>query len=180
MAFHDLIASIITLLALFIAISVAIYTEKTKVPPVPTLPWVRDQAVKLLRAHYETTAPIKIVDLGSGWGGVMALFAKHYNHAQIDGYELSPWPFYFSRLRFMNRKRLSVYRQDFFAADLSGYDVLICYTHPELMAAFQQKIDTLKAGALIISCAFPIPNHTPIATQICGKGIETEIYLYRV
>ncbi len=180
MNLFDLLSSLIIILALIMALGIAWYTEKTKVPPVPTLPWVRKAMLNILKTYCAADAPLNMADLGSGWGGVQALLARQYKQANVTGYEIAPWPYLSAKLRFIFARRIKTLRQDFFAADLSHYDVLICYTHPELMTSFKDKLSTLKAGALVISCAFPIPAYTPIETIKCGRGIVTEIYVYRV
>jgi 2-polyprenyl-3-methyl-5-hydroxy-6-metoxy-1,4-benzoquinol methylase len=177
----DYLFSAFILFAIYLACSCLWHERKARIPPVPVLPHVKRRAIKLALEHTDATANYKIIDLGCGWGGVMLSLARTYKNAHITGYEISPWPYRFAKLRTLfKRRRIKVTQQDFFTADIADQDLVYCYLHPETIKELRPKFQTLKHGALIISCSFPIPEWTPMATTTLKLPVKLPIYIYKV
>ena len=90
--------NILSLIGLCLIIAFAlneIYQQKMKVSPMPTPPSTRHAMIDTI----EQKNPETIVELGSGWGGVAIEAAKKYPHSEIIGFECSPVPLMFARLR---------------------------------------------------------------------------------
>ncbi|MFO7864624.1 MAG: methyltransferase [Salinivirgaceae bacterium] len=97
---------IVALSATFVAASfIIIQTGRTGAAPVPSNRAMRSAMSKLLgeeldRAEADRTSAgaIRIVDLGSGWGGLTRMLAKAHPTAAFTGVELSIVPLICSRL----------------------------------------------------------------------------------
>ena len=83
----------------------------------------------------DETGTGSIIDLGSGWGNFVIRIAKRNPQRQIVGYELSLLPWLTSTLlkKVLGIKNLTLHRQNFYNANLSGASVLVCYLYPEAM-----------------------------------------------
>lgn len=118
---------------------------------------------------------MKIIDLGSGVGNL--LFAAAERGADAVGYELNPFLVAVNNLLIRKKglkDRVRVVLKSLYDADLKDVDVVFAFLLPEPMKRLEQKLFTeLKPGALILSYAFPLPNHKPIIN-------EEAIFVYRV
>ncbi|MCD8497929.1 MAG: class I SAM-dependent methyltransferase [Alphaproteobacteria bacterium] len=172
--------SLYVLLSLFIFVLIGVslyYDHKLKIPPAPTLPWVRRKILKALKKHL-TKDNVFIVELGSGWGGLSTSIARNFSKAGVRGFELSPFPYWFSKLR--EGKRVRFTRADIFDQDLSEYDAVVYYLSPvvaeRLSAKFQAE---LKPGTIIVSNAFQLPGFEPVEVLETRIGVRIKIYVYR-
>jgi hypothetical protein len=148
----------IVMIVFFISIFTSIYFEKyTKIVPAPTLSYVRRKALKLIPPNFKREGQYNILDLGSGWGGILIALSKLFPQSKITGYELSPFPYIISSLRiYFNKKNIDILREDFFDKDISSADIIFCYLSPYHMEKLKEKFATLPEGKCIISCSFPI------------------------
>lgn len=128
----------------------------------------------------------KIVDLGSGWGSLAYPISKQFPEAEVFGYELSPIPWLYSRLKglFVPRPNLTLHRKSVFDADLTDVDVVVVYLHPAAMRKLGPKFEReLRPGTLVLSNTFAVPTWKPIQTVHLGKSwlsTSNDIYVYRV
>jgi len=148
----------VIMIVFFIAIFTSLFFEKyTKIVPAPTLSYVRSKALKLIPHNFHPDGQYSILDLGSGWGGILIALSKIFPNSKITGYELSPWPYLISRMRiFSSRKNVNVFRENFFDKDISSADIIFCYLSPYHMDKLKEKFAGLPEGKCIISCSFPI------------------------
>ncbi len=124
----------------------------------------------------------KIYDLGCGKASLLVLAAKEFGAKGI-GYELSLWPYLWSKFNILiSRANVEVRMKNFFKADLSGADVVYCYLFPEVMARLEPKFaKELKSTARVVSYGFKLPNTEPIKivdTRRDGKQME-RIFVYK-
>lgn len=166
-------------LFVFALIGISLYYDhKLKIPPAPTLPWVRRRILQALKTHLEKQ-DARIAELGSGWGGLSLAIARTFPQARVEGFELSPFPYWFSKL--VRRKNLRFKRADIFDVDLSGYDAVVYYLSPVIAERLATKFKTeLKPGTLIVSNAFPLPGFTAIDSAETNIGIKIRVFVYRV
>ncbi len=128
----------------------------------------------------------KIVDLGSGWGTLAYPIAKRFPDSEVVGYELSPIPWFYSRIKgmFVRRQNLTLRRQSVFDADLSDVNVVVVYLHPAAMRNLGPKFDReLRPGTLVLSNTFTVPTWKPAQTVHLGKSwlsTSNDIYVYHV
>jgi len=124
----------------------------------------------------------KIYDLGCGKASLLVLAAKEFGAKGI-GYELSLWPYLWSRFNiFISRANVEVRMKNFFKADLSDADVVYCYLFPEIMARLEPKFaKELKPTARVVSYGFKLPNTEPVKiveTRSDGKKLD-RIFVYK-
>lgn len=125
----------------------------------------------------------EIVDLGSGWGTLVFLLAKHYPHCRITGYEISPIPFLISKMISLCFPFPNVIfkRKDFFEASLKDASLVVCYLYPGAMQKLKEKFEReLPNNAYVISHTFAVPGWTPLRIEYVDDLYKTPIYLYRL
>lgn len=119
-----------------------------------------------------------VVDLGSGWGHLVVGMAKKYPGSRVTGYENSLLPFLFA---FFLKGKLSLRLlwQDFFKADLTEQDVVLCYLCPYSMKKLAPKfLKELKEGSTIISLVFALPGWKASRVVYANDLYKSPIYFY--
>ncbi len=154
------------------------YSYKLGVVPMPTLPWIKKIiAQTLLDQGFKNGA---IYELGSGWGGLAHTLAKCFPKSTIKAYELSPFPYLFSKL-FYRRKNLKFGRADIFTANFSDADAIVMYLMPQTLEKLKPIfLEQLNEGTIIISSGFAIPGWSPIETKPLKAAMESNIYIYKI
>jgi hypothetical protein len=124
-----------------------------------------------------------IVDLGSGWGNFALRIAKKYPNRQIVGYELSFFPWLTSVFikKLLGLKNLTLYRQNFYSADLSAASVLVCYLFPEAMVKIKDKLFNEPHNVdFLISNNFALPLWKPSKVIQLNDFYKSPVYLYKI
>jgi hypothetical protein len=176
----------ILMMIVFALIFILFWAEhKLKVPAVPLMPWLRIKAITLAAKHSNTDAPYKIADLGSGWGGLCFALARHYKKSDVYGFELSPLPFFIARVRaffssLIFRRHVSFKQQDIFKIDISDYDIIFCYLSPFILKDMKEQFLSMKKGAMIITCSFPIEGLEPDEVQSMKFIFNMPVHFYRI
>lgn len=115
----------------------------------------------------------KFVDLGSGTGDIVLMFAK--KGYESYGIELNPCLVFISKLRAKKMKNVAFIRNDFFEADLRDFRIVYVYQltpiNKKLFLKFQ---DELESGSIIISHKFAFPESDKIKLI---KNIKDNIFL---
>lgn len=158
---------------------IVVVTLRTGAPPLPTSPAVRKAMLDML--SQALAGPVH--ELGSGWGGLALALARRYPEAQVVGYELSPLPWAFSRLRkaFSRVPNLEFRLGDFLAADHSGAGLVVCFLATPLMERLKPKLESeLAPGALVLSNTFAIRGWNPVDVSTVADVHRSRIYLYRM
>ncbi len=160
--------SIIILTAVISAFLVEIYTWKAGVVPMPTIPRVRREMIKL--SPHEMDG--EIWELGSGWGGLLMALAKRYPNNRIVGFEISPLPYFICLLRiWLGRyQNIRLKRQNFMLMDFSCVGSLYCYLTHTHMRQLQPKLTKeMQMGSVLITSTFPLPDLKP-NEEVISKG----------
>lgn len=174
-----LLIILLTLVVLFIALSIIYNTVKLGISPMPS----SSKAHRAMTPLLDKTGSDTIIDLGSGWGNVVVAIAKQYPHRQIVGYELSYLPWLISTLfkKALRLNNLTLYRQDFYQADLSKACVLVCYLFPEAMEKISQRLTEEPLSVnFLISNNFALPSWQPIKKIQINDFYNSPVYLYRI
>lgn len=179
---NDLIAIYFPVAVLAAVALSFIYEEKTRVLPVPTLPVVMQKILALAKQLVPESSAPTIVELGCGWGGMMAHLRRLFPSSLITGYEVSPLPFLVSWVRGCLLGHATVLRRDFFKEPLSGYQLIVCYLSPWHMKKLRPKLlAECKPGTIMISNAFPLPDLVPVASEeVFVLGTKIGIFAYRL
>lgn len=135
-----------------------VYSMITGAPFVPT---EMRQVRRMLKAAELKKGQV-VYDLGSGDGRLVHTASREYGAKGI-GYELSPFVWIWAKfLSLFWRSKAELRFGNFWKADLSDADVIVCYLLPHSMERMKTDlIPNLKPGAIIVSHAFRIHGLTP-------------------
>ena len=152
-------------------------TFRTQVPFFPSSRATWEAVVQLLPAEQV----LKIVDIGSGFGGFVMHLAATRPESEVCGIEVAPLPWVASVLRGrLRRSRGRFLRGDYALLDLAGYDVVFAYLSPAAMPALWRKANAeMAAGSLLISHEFSIPGAEPDRILQPAEG-EPPLYVWRM
>ncbi len=149
----------------------------------PSAPQTRRKIIEDILSLKGKNEPLAIYDLGSGWGGFCRKLARAFPKAEVKGFEISPIPYWVSRLRRITsfRRSYSITKQNIFTTDVSQADIIICYLSPYHMERFKDEIlPRMKKGSLLYSQGFPLKNHEADAEIKTPFSLEGKIYRYIV
>ncbi len=122
-----------------------------------------------------------VYELGSGFGHLLYLICKKSSHYKIHGFEISFFPYLFSKsLELFFPSLLSIRRKNFYDVSLQEADIVVCYLFPQAMSLLRKKLETeLKEGALVISNTFSIIGWKPIQVIEIKDLFRSKIYIYQ-
>jgi len=185
-AFWTIGYGIVVAVAVWAALSMEYYARKVKVTASPSVPWMRKAVIDRLKtelARGGKDAPL-VLELGSGFGTLALAAAKECPNAQIIGYEISPVPLFFSRLRafFGGYKNLRFVSADMFKEDFSGADAVLTYLTMPLMEMLRPKLEAeLRPGAVVICNTFHVPGWTAAEEETIQNFVYTlKVFTYRI
>ena len=152
------------LLAFLFLLALYWSTFRTQVPFYPSKPAVWTAVLALLPAQ----TPLRVIDIGSGLGGLVLSLSARRPDGQFTGIELAPLPWLISRLRARLAGSAACFlRGDYETLDLSQFDVVFAYLSPAAMPALWQKVQReMQPGTLLLSYEFLIPDHRPQITVL--------------
>jgi len=173
-----LIAALIGSLLILVGASILWSTLKTGISPMPSSPKAR----RLMLEMASSRSPQLIYELGSGFGTLAIPLAKQFPHAHVISYELSPVPWFISKLRvtLSGVDNITLRRQDFLTEDLKKAELIICYLYPGAMSALSEKFRREPSEATLISNTFALRDHTPVTTHKVDDMYRSPIYLYEL
>jgi hypothetical protein len=131
--------------------------------------------------HVLAAHPAKrVIDLGSGLGGLIAFLGRSRPDLRVDGIEAAPLPLLASRIRkWLHNWHGSVMWGDLWRVDLAAYDVAHAYLSPVPMQMLWQKACCeMRPGSLLLSHSFAVPGVAPLMVRQLSGNVR--IYVYRV
>jgi len=139
-------------------------TFRTQVPFYPSGPAAWAAVAELLPKSH----PIRFVDIGSGFGGMIMHLARLRGDSEFIGIELAPLPWLASRVAaWFARGRVQFLRDDYNHLDLGEFDVVFAYLSPAAMPSLWQKARSeMRVGSLLLSYEFAIPEAESQITNI--------------
>lgn len=151
---HQLLSTALLLVAAAGALSILIVQGITGVPPMSSSAREAADVVMLLRRAGLPGKPV-IYELGSGWGSLVVALARAFPDAEVRGVEMSPLPYWVSRLRTWRLANVTLARGDFFKTDLSGADAVTCYLMTRTMPRLASLLDrSLRPGTPVVALSF--------------------------
>lgn len=134
-------------------------TFRTQVPYYPSGRRVRDAVA----AQLPGDRPLRVIDIGSGLGGLVLELTRRRPDCELSGIELAPLPWLASRLRaWATRSRARFLRGDYDSLDFGDYDVVFAYLSPAAMPALWRKAESeMRAGSVLLSYEFTVPGREP-------------------
>jgi SAM-dependent methyltransferase len=151
---------------------------RTRVPLYLSRPAVWKEVEALLPAGQS----YRLLDIGSGLGGMLLHLDQARPLGRHEGIEISPAPWFISRVRArLAGTRASFKCGDYRALDLSGYDVVFAFLSPLVMEALQHKASReMRPGTLLVSLAFPLPGVEHDLVIRTGSASRQALYVWRV
>ncbi|MFC4932682.1 class I SAM-dependent methyltransferase [Massilia sp. GCM10023247] len=134
-------------------------TFRTQVPYYPsgTAAWA------VVAGQLQQDRAIKVIDIGSGLGGLVLDLARRRPDAEVTGIELAPLPWLASWLRARaTGSRARFVLGDYERCDFAGFDAVFAYLSPAAMTALWHKARReMRPGSLLMSYEFAIEGHPP-------------------
>ena len=154
------------------------HTFRTQVPYYPSSKstWVAVASV------LPENGSLRIIDIGSGLGGLVLYLENRYPQHQVQGVELSwlPWLFSWLRARLSNKRGARFLRVDYANLDFAQFDVVFAYLSPAAMPALWHKARTeMCAGSILLSNEFTVPEH-PADLIIQTEQMRTPLYAWYI
>jgi hypothetical protein len=179
MTHEPIIELTILILALAAVASVLGWYLLTGTPPLPSSPAVKQAMLTALPDKLEGA----VYELGSGWGGMAFTLARRYHGCRVTGFEVSPLPWVFSRLRLLLQPTPNLYFRfrNFHKVSQEDAVLVVCYLGPRAMEKLKLKLEAeLKPDALVLSIFFRVPDWRPASGHMVPDMHRTPVYLYRV
>lgn len=184
-----MLIKILFIILLIVTLIVNLYLVNIFFSRVPFIPIHRNTNKEILSIIKENNLLCNkniIYDLGSGDGRFLFLLGKEYKDKKFIGYEIGPFPFLYSKIKyyFYNIKNVEIRYGNFFKKDLSDADFIFCYLFNETLDKLLPKLEKeLKKEVLFLSCDFKFKNKTPYRHFDLLKekkfGINRNIYIYK-
>ncbi|HEY8022998.1 MAG TPA: class I SAM-dependent methyltransferase [Burkholderiaceae bacterium] len=146
---------------------------RTQVPFYPSGRAARAAVMALLPAE----PGLRVVDIGSGFGGMVFHLARNRPDCCILGVELAPLPCYISKLiALLKQSKGRILRRDYLSLNLADYDVVFAYLSPAAMPALWSKAKSeMRPGTLLLSYEFAISD---VESQFTNISQEDARILY--
>ena len=123
-----------------------------------------------------------LVDLGSGNGNVIKIALDKYKVKKAIGYEISPVPYYLSKLNLRGHKNVELKKESLLDADLSESTIIYLYLLPDLLEKLLpnlKKVKQKKNTVKIASCVFEIKGmKLQRKVKIYHKGFKKDVFIY--
>lgn len=144
-------------------------TFRTQVPYYPSGRRVWDEVARLLPPGRD----LRVIDIGSGLGGLVLELAARRPASRIEGIELAPLPWLVSRVRArLAGSGAHFLRGDYEQLDFAHYDAVFAYLSPAAMSALWRKAACeMRPGTILLSYEFLITEKQPdISIVPTGRG----------
>ncbi len=124
----------------------------------------------------------KLIDLGSGCGGLICKLAQLLPRGRYHGLEIAMLPYWISKLRArLSRKNCQFQWKNIWQHDLSGYDVVYAYLSPVPMLRLWEKVrQEMRPGSLFISNTFAVPGIVPDRCIQLNDFSGAVLYIWRI
>jgi hypothetical protein len=151
MNFLSTVALLITLAG---CLSILIFQGITGVPPLSSNAVEAADVVALLKQAGLAEQAV-VYELGSGWGSLLIALARAFPKAQIRGIEMSPVPYWVSRIRTRKMPNVLLRRGNFYSCDLTDAQAVTCYLMIKPMPKLAGFLDRMLApGTPVVSLSF--------------------------
>jgi SAM-dependent methyltransferase len=150
-------------------------TFRTQVPFYPSGPAVWRAVAGLLPPD----RPVRLIDIGSGLGGLVLDLARRNPASNLSGIELAPLPWLLSVLRARATGSAAHFvRGDYERLDFADYDVVFAYLSPAAMAALWRKARAeMRPATMLVSYEFNIAAKAPDKT-VAATPLGPPLYVW--
>ena len=139
-------------------------TFRTQVPYYPSGRRVWEEVARQLPQD----RPLRIIDIGSGLGGLVLDLARRRPDCEVSGIELAPLPWLASSLRArLAGSRARFLRGDYENLNFGNYEVVFAYLSPAAMGGLWRKAAAeMRPGSVLLSYEFAIAEREPDACVV--------------
>jgi SAM-dependent methyltransferase len=150
-------------------------TFRTQVPYFPSGRRVWEEVARQLPPG----RPLRVIDIGSGLGGLVLELARRRPESSVVGIELAPLPWLASQLRVkLSGSRARFLRGDYEQLDFARFDVVFAYLSPAAMSALWRKAAAeMRPGSVLMSYEFDIVEKTADLC-IAPQGVGPALYIW--
>jgi SAM-dependent methyltransferase len=150
-------------------------TFRTQVPYYPSGRGVWEEVARRLPPG----RPLRVIDIGSGLGGLVLELARRRPESDIAGIELAPLPWLVSRIRAaLSGSGARFIRGDYEALDFGQFDAVFAYLSPAAMGALWRKAShQMRPGSMLLSYEFVITERDPDISILSAEGGPT-LYIW--
>jgi hypothetical protein len=143
-------------------------TFRTQVPYYPSGRRVWEEVARQLPQD----RALRIVDIGSGLGGLVLDLVRRRPDCDVSGIELAPLPWLASHLRARaTRSRVRFLRGDYESLNFGNYDVVFAYLSPAAMGGLWRKAQAeMRPGSMLLSYEFVITEREPDRRVVTGDN----------
>ncbi|WMW82315.1 methyltransferase domain-containing protein [Undibacterium cyanobacteriorum] len=134
-------------------------TYRTQVPYYPSSKRLIPPIVELMN---EFDSP-RLIDVGSGFGGLLFDLSECVPNAQLLGVEIAPLPYWISVLRGkLSRSNVKFVFGAYEALNFAEFDVVFCYLSPVAMPFVWRKVlAEMRPGTILLSYEFIVLEAAP-------------------
>ncbi len=151
------------------------HTLKERVPLYLSNKTTSDQLLSIL----EERKAKKVLDLGSGLGGVVRALAQ--KNIESTGVESAPLIFLLSWVFSKVLRRGEIFRKNIWQTNFESYDVIYAFLSPAIMEKLYEKVkNEMRPGTLFISNSFQVPNTKFQKVLTLEDGRKTKLYFYEI
>jgi SAM-dependent methyltransferase len=126
--------------------------------------------------------PVRFIDLGCGFGGLLCYLARQRPDSTFVGVELSPMAYLIAlaRVKLSGARNVSIQFRDLWRLPLAEFSVVYAFLAPPPMAAVWQKASKeLRPGSLFLVNSFAVPGVKAHEIPVAGKR-QVSLYRYQV
>lgn len=167
------------LVAFLISLSLFWTTFSTQVPFYPSHRLVWPCVLDLLPHKRESA--IRLIEIGSGLGGMAMYIARHRADVIVEGVEIAPLPWFISKLRSRIGGSAAVFSLgDYQRIDFAAYDLVFAYLSPAAMPDLWLKCKKeMRPDSLLVSYEFDVPGVSPTQIITLNHNMPA-IYVWRM
>jgi len=140
------------------------------------------EAVDALAELLPGNRDFKLIDLGSGCGGLLCKLARILPRGNYFGVEAAMLPCWISKLRArLSGQNCRFHWKNIWQHNLSGYDVVYAYLSPVPMPRLWEKVRReMRPGSLFISNTFTVPGVAPDRYIQLNDFSGAVLYIWRL
>ncbi len=175
--FYTIISSVYIIFLLFFCIDFFIAATFKLPPEVPSARLSRQAVINEIKKYYSDKK--SLVDIGSGWGGLVFGLAREFPKMFITGVEMMPQPFIVSVIsKFFKRIRNAkiVFGDAVkYVRKNKHFDICVAYQLTSVMGRIEKLKDKFD---VMLVLDFPLPNTVPTRSIKLHKDMLGQHYLY--
>ncbi len=137
--------------------------------------------ITALCAFLDARPELHFLDLGAGFGSVVATLAKQRPDGHFTGVENAPLTWLIGRIRCAGLHNCAWRWDNLWQIDLANFNVVHAFLSPTPMAALWEKAcQQMAPGSLFISNSFPVPDVEPLQILEINDARQTRLFCYRI